>query len=128
MKPNGETTYRLSTDTDRPALWELGVEETAFPTVVAERGGEIIGCLATQEESSAVVAGPLVVKDGRLKAIAAIRLAEAYENVLRLVGVNGYYFCIDIEHEGWVKSAMRMGTFKLHSDEGHQLVFWREIA
>ena len=127
MKPNGETTYRLWKDTDRAALWELGVEETEFPTVVAERDGEIIGCLATQEEPSCVVAGPLVVKDGRLKAICGIRLAEAYENVLRAAGVTTYYFCIDREHEAWIKSALRMGTFTLYGDEGHQLVFRREL-
>ena len=73
-----------------------------FPTVVADREGEIVGFLATQPSKTAVVAGPLAVATPR-PLITVLRLLEAYENVLKAAGVSHYYFEVDAANHDWLR-------------------------
>ena len=79
-----------------------------FPTVVAERDGEVIGFLSTWPSDKAVFAGPLVV-DGGKNPFLFIRLVEGYENVLKAAGVKVYLHHIDKEREEHVGMMERLG-------------------
>jgi hypothetical protein len=86
-----------------------------FPTVVAERDGEIIGFVSTWPTDEAIVAGPLVIEGGR-NPFLFLRLAEGYENVLRAAGVKCYLHHIDKENEKHVDFMERLGFTR-----------WREV-
>lgn len=62
----------------------------SWPTVIAERDDEMIGVIGTHAHRNAVVAGFLHAPHP----ITALRLVEAYENVLRLAGVREYWFSL----------------------------------
>lgn len=65
-----------------------------FPTVVAVRGGVIIGFLATLPIKDRIMAGPLEVANGS-NTFVALRLIEAYSNVMKTAGVSQYEFFVD---------------------------------
>lgn len=110
-----KTFYRLADSFDIPACnelmetnfgqsWPLG-----FPTVVAVREGEIIGMLSTNPECTwALMAGPLALK--RPSFVTVMRLAEAYEVVLRKMGVTRYCFFISAWNQHWLKQASTVAT------------------
>ena len=64
----------------------------SFPTILAERDGELIGLMGTIPVNGAIVAGPLVVKVDGNPGPVMIRLVEAYDNLLRGIGVKCYLF------------------------------------
>lgn len=78
----------------------LGMERVTFgwPTVVAEKDGEIIGVMATRPSDKAVLVGRLAAK-GQNPSFTLIRLVDAYENVLRLAGVKVYLIPTQREDE-----------------------------
>lgn len=101
MKPT-HTSYTLATSSKDYAechaleLAETGAESHAysFPTVIARRDGEVIGFFATIPPDKYVIAGPLVIKGGR-NPVVAMRLIEAYDVVMRRLGIQLYYFTVD---------------------------------
>src|SRR5262245_15791229 len=113
MKPR-DTTYRLVT---RPQeyqrchqfLKDQGYDEPrlTYPSIMAQRGEELIGVLATQPRSDAIVAGPVAVSKGGL--ITAIRLFEAYERLLWHSGVRSYYFGVEKANTSWIEQLNRFG-------------------
>jgi len=102
-----DTVYRLaSSPKDFSAARKLsGAESTlSFPTVVAERDSQIIGCIGTHRQNDAVVAGFFRAPTF----ITAMRLVEACENVLRLAGVREYLFALDDSApRAWLDSVER---------------------
>ena len=104
----------------RPRIGDFG-----FPTVVAERGGKVIGFVATRPDERAVIAGPLVIEGGP-NPFVFLRLAEAYENVLRAAGVKAYLHQIDKsrpEHVGFME---RLGFVRWH-ENADGVVMKREL-
>jgi hypothetical protein len=79
-----------------------------WPVVVAERKGKIIGFLGTQDRKEMVVAGPLEVAI-KNKGFVVMRLIEAYDNLMRSLGMKEYWFSVDaknnVKWEGQVKDS-----------------------
>lgn len=99
MTPDS-TSYRLATEADEAEIQTLpdGDVPRAFPTVVAERDGKIIGFLGTHALPNGIVAGPLTVDlpSDRARAIVAMRLIQTYEFVLmQAPGITGYLYSVD---------------------------------
>jgi len=94
------TIYRLSTEADEPQIQMLrdGDVPRAFPTVVAERDGKIIGFLGTHALPNGIVAGPLTVDlpSYRARGIVALRLIQTYEFILmQAPGITSYLYSVD---------------------------------
>lgn len=99
----------------------------AFPTVVAVRNGEIVGFVATQPNPDAVVAGPLVI-DGGPNIFIFLRLAEGYENVLRLAGVKTYLHVIDKGRDEHVQMMERLGFVRWGLTEDGDTLMRRDLT
>lgn len=121
MHPS-KTIYRLAAPEDTLACnalleaqfgqsWPLG-----FPTIVAERDGEILGLLSTNTECQwALMAGPLALKHPSF--IIVLRLCEAYEVALQLMGVTRYCFFISAWNKKWIRQATEMGCKIIRSND-----------
>lgn len=68
-------------------------EPFSFPTVVAERDGQVIGFLATSLKHNRIMAGPLEVLGGR-NPFTVIRLFDAYNTVMKLAGIQQFEFYV----------------------------------
>lgn len=94
----GGITYRIATKKDYRTLHAFMAEQEAerntlgFPTVLAEKDGEILGLLGTLVKSNLIIAGPLVIKKDRPRYFTIIRLVEAYEAAMLSLGVTSYIF------------------------------------
>lgn len=109
MRPT-ETTYRLLQPSDIEAckkIWAHNEKlfgkpnKLGWPTIVAERGGKILGFLSTNP-GKALIAGPMIVNGGSSPFV-VMRLVEAYEHILMVAGVKTYLFHIDDKNESWLK-------------------------
>lgn len=98
----------------------------SFPTVMAERDGELIGFLSTHTKHGAVVAGPLVIREG-LRAFTMVRLIEAYDRVMWRAGVKSYHFHVSAANAQWREQIERFGMTPWHTDE-QGAWFKRELA
>jgi len=82
---------------------EMGKQEPiGWPVVVAEEDGRVIGFLGTYPQEDVLMAGPLVI-EGSKRMFVFLRLAEAYENVLRAAGVTQYLFTVEKSNEKHLK-------------------------
>ena len=99
-----------------------------FPTVYAQREGAIIGFLSTNTKHKAVIAGPLTI-DPTLKQpiFIAIRLVEAYEEVLKAAGVTAYLFHVDKQKASWL-NAIQRSDMQPYGGTDDALWFKREVA
>lgn len=109
MHPDS-TVYRLATPADEAEIRALpdGQVPRAFPTVVAERDGEIIGFLGTHDRRDCILAGPLSIAlpAGRARGVVAWRLIQTYEFILMQVqGIDSY--CFVAEGESWQGAVAR---------------------
>lgn len=116
MRPT-QTTYHLCT---KPGDYRAchALREAAgrpkvtlsFPTVYAVRDNAIIGFLSTTEAKGQIVAGPLVTDPTLKKPVfVALRLAEAYEQVLREAGVTSYRVGVTKDRPEWSAAIQRSG-------------------
>lgn len=87
----------------------------SFPTVMAERNGQVVGFLATQPKKDAVVAGPLWLRERA--PFVTLRLLEAYDNVMRAAGIAAYHFHIEGANPTWRSQVERLGFEPWHGDE-----------
>lgn len=78
---------------------DANVEETvprlSFPTIVAEKDGEIIGVCGTNIKQQTIFQGPLALKRDRPRRFTALRLIDAYDAVMRLAGISMYAVYVD---------------------------------
>ena len=128
MHPSN-TMYRLATAADEPELltWPEGLLPRRFPTVIAERDGEIIGYLGTHDRDDCILAGPMEVRleNERAKGLVALRLIEAYETVLLHAGIEFYFYGV---HNGpWRDATERSPRTMLVYEDGDLGVFKREL-
>ncbi len=131
---SSKTSYRLlNGEAEEEACWlmaeRFGVEFRGldFPTVVAKRSGVIVGFLATHPEKTAVVAGPLIV-DLPVRAWVALRLVEAYENVLRMAGVESYLFHVDETNKLWYNSVVKALSIAPYAEADGVVWFKRDLG
>lgn len=115
------TQYRLANSADEPELltWPDGMLPRRFPTIVAERDGEIIGYLGTHDRNDCIMAGPMEVRleNERAKGAIALRLIEAYEIVLLHAGVEFYFY--GVQNGPWRDATERSPRTELiHEQEG----------
>lgn len=116
VKPGGEYNriYAMA--------WRNGFKvhkgDLAFPTVVAERDGVIVGFLSTQNREDAVWAGPMVV-EAEHKKLLWLRLAEGYEYALHRCGVKHYLIGVPEAMTDYIDQVERMGFKRLGLSGGH---------
>ena len=117
MKPR-ETNYRLMVQSDRPMLKKIWADnkklfgepkKLGWPTVVAERQSRILGFITTDTTAKLIVAGPLIVNGGS-SSFTVLRLIQAYENVLKYAGMDGYFFHIEKKNKHWLKMVRTVGV------------------
>lgn len=132
MHPSSRTIYRLADnprdfgacheilDLNQMPHWTLH-----YPTVVAVRDGKIIGFLATGDGVWCHLVGPLALRSP--SAIVALRLVEAYEVVMRAMGVTRYCFFIskDESHAKWRDSVERLGLQPIK--QNNENIFYERI-
>ncbi len=112
------TLFRLLEEKD---IEKIGIsEKIGWPSIVAERDGEIIGWLITQERDDAVSAGPISANSAHT----AKNLIQAYENLLKALGIIQYLFCINKKNKKWLKLVKKLGIYEPY-DEGSDTVSFR---
>jgi hypothetical protein len=131
-----ETIYRLSQPQDIRACKKIWAEKEkdfgkpkklGWPTIVAERNGKILGFLTTGVHTKFIVAGPLILNGGS-SGFTTLRLVEAYEVVLRMAKVDGFFFSIDKTQEKWANIAREIiPTAEKKSDKTH-FWFYRKLS
>jgi hypothetical protein len=121
-----KTTYRLANgpkDYQRchQFLKDQGQDELhlSWPTIMAIRDTQVIGCLGTDLSKDALVAGPLVISaEIRRPFIPMIRLIDAYEVVLTHAGISSYYFGVELPAQpAWLRLIESMGVMPYYQDQ-----------
>lgn len=99
-----------------------------FPTVLAERDGKVIGFLSTMKSPGlpGVWAGHMkLAKSPNM--LLAIRLAEAYEVVLRKAGVREYFHTVDKDRTEYIDMLGRLGYIKQNESDDKVVVMRRGL-
>lgn len=133
MRPR-ETSYRLAYSPRdyqkcHRLLVDLGQPEPqlSWPTVMAFRGIQVVGCLSTQPSKQAIIAGPLAISTPR-PIITAMRLIDAYEGILRHAGVTMYEFAIELDkNPQWLQVVSKFGVIPYYHD-ARVVWFRRELG
>jgi hypothetical protein len=86
----------------------------AYPTLLGEREGAVVGLLGTTVKQGAIIAAPLIARS----AIVAMRLVEAYDEVMRLAGVRAYHFHVGADNAKWRAAVEKFGLRPWHEDTG----------
>ena len=136
MHPS-KTTYLLATNAQEyrlcHALYRAAEPDGApiklgFPTVMASREGALVGFMSTNTETGQVVAGPLVTDPTiRNTAFLAMRLCEAYEQVLAQAGITSYRIGVTKSRPQWNQIVKRIG-FEPYLETEDSLWLERKIA
>jgi hypothetical protein len=127
------TEYRLANEQDLQQLYDtFDIPcKLGWPTVVAVRGNKLLGFLSTQERDEAVVAGPLMVncRKGKSKAFVCLRLVEAYDNLMRAMGIRKYLFHVaKDETPAWVRQVDEAGIYAIINETDAHLWYERDLS
>jgi hypothetical protein len=123
------TEYRIATQDDQIEIHENFKLDTTlgFPVVVAVRNDKVIGFLSTQNRDDAVVAGPLEI-NLKIKAFVCIALIEAYDNLMRNLGIKVYWFHVDKKvAPAWLQQVQATGLYTKIGEDGELLWFERRL-
>lgn len=106
--------YRQGTEADYPACEALlpdddYAEAWEFPTLVAEREGQILGVLSTRTTDGLVSIGRLALAPGRQAPWVALRLVEAYERQLSTYGLTAYWWGVERRRQDLQQLMGRLG-------------------
>lgn len=63
-----------------------------YPTIVAKEAEDIVGCFTTRDDDQAVMVGPVEAQGRRF---VLLRMAEAYDYVMRQHGIKEYLVPVD---------------------------------
>jgi hypothetical protein len=96
-----------------------------YPTVYAERGGQMVGVLSSHHRQQCLAAGPLLVIT-KHPAIVGMRLLEAYESVLAHAGITSYLFTIEKSLPHWRRAVESFGLQPLR-ETNHVWVYRKEL-
>ena len=77
-------------------------ERFSFPTVLAWKGDELTGMLATTIRQKMIIAGPLCLKGGQRRSFTLIRLIDFYDVVMRKAGIKSYIFAVENSNREWI--------------------------
>lgn len=134
MRPR-DTVYRLATSPRDYARCHALMRAQGpdvgltFPTVFAERGTQVVGLLGTRPSDKAVIAGPMVLSPDVSRAnILAMRLGEAYEEVLRRAGVTVYHLHVASGQRAWADILARAGFEPWQNAEDGGTWYQRRLA
>jgi hypothetical protein len=128
MHPSS-TNYRLATEKDRFTIYEHFdlTSILGWPVVIAEREDKIIGFFGTQDRKDVIVAGPMGISI-KIKGFVAMRLVEAYDNLMRSFGVKEYLFSIDSKNNAkWLKQVHDTGFCTKMDDVEDESWYKREL-
>jgi hypothetical protein len=135
MRPGDKDSYRLVTEPQEYAICHRLLKERGdqdqpmtFPTVLARRDGKPIGFISTQPSNKAVAVGKLVVQETNRPLIIALRLSEAYENVLRLAGIKTYLFPVDRKRPEFLKVVEKLGVVEQVRESTSNIWFRRTLV
>jgi hypothetical protein len=134
MKPV-KTLYRIADNSGdykkcHALLREIAPEEDRkfnWPTVVAERDGEIVGFLSTRTLHGRIEAGPMIIGVEGHKSFVALRLIEAYENLLNLLGYKGYIFSVRKSDPKWVKAVEHGADLKPYAETEDRFWYYKKV-
>ncbi|MCI0527790.1 MAG: hypothetical protein L0Y56_10155 [Nitrospira sp.] len=102
--------------------------EVCYPTLMAYRHGKLVGVLGTRPSDKAVISGPLYVNvPAPQGAFVALRLAEAYEGILRTLGITMYVFSVDKRNKKQVDLIGRLGI-EPYAQRAGKLWYLRRIG
>ena len=96
-----------------------------YPTLVAEREGEIIGLMGTLRSDKAVIAGPVYVSIPNSPV--SYRLIEVYEQYLKSKGIKKFIFSVDVDNHKWLNMVQRVGVYKKTGTKGNSIWFERTL-
>lgn len=99
-----------------------------FPTIMAVENDELIGFLATFPSDEAVMVGPMAVKKGRNRGWIAIKLFDAYEGLLRFIGVKKYLIQVSKSNMSLVKSVDRLFEQEPVAESEDEVWFLRDLT
>jgi hypothetical protein len=123
------TDYRLVTKPQgykraHKYLRSKGVEcKLSFPTVIAIRDEEVVGVIGTHPQKDAIVTGPVEVNSRSV----ALRLSEAYDNVMRAAGISSYLMWVDKANQGWSKILRRLPGFVERGQDRGRFIYERTL-
>lgn len=84
--------------------------QLTFPTIIAIIDGQMKGVLGTYQDTKAIVAGPLLVKDKTIRrATLELKLVDAYESILINYGVQAYIFSVDEKDKARISMLAEIG-------------------
>ena len=98
-----------------------------YPTVIAIRDQEVIGCVSTETRKGGVVAYALIVNPDIKGGITWLRLADTYESVLFRSGIQEYKFDILKNTGSWVKACQRALNVKPYTEDGDRYYYKKNI-
>lgn len=79
-------------------------QELGHPTVMVHHNDELLGFLSTEIQDGLIIAGPLVVRQDRPRAVVVLDLMHAYEEILQSLGIHRYIFWADsVKTPGFVR-------------------------
>jgi hypothetical protein len=116
MKPRGTMYHLAQSPKDNRRCHRLLKDQDqeeplrSWPMEMAERNGQLVGCLSAIPHQQAIIAGPWAVATKR-PLITAIRLIEANEKVLWLAGVERYTSRLRparLRHDGTQRTASNL--------------------
>lgn len=126
------TRYRLAREDDLPCLRSLftdvGLDSAIeWPTVLGERShGLLAGAITTSYVPEGFFfAGPSAIRFGGL--ITYLRLAQAYEAVMREAGMKFVLFVVPKEATELVNAIARWHLGQVHAQTADAYIFRREI-
>ena len=114
------TVYRLACSPEEEQAARAFLDErlpsrtVEFPIITATREDRLVGVLATSTDQGAIVAGPLAV-EGRSPFV-ALRLIDVYERIMRMTGVDAFYFHLAPEDNSWRRAVAKIGLEPFHQD------------
>ena len=96
-----------------------------YPTLVAERKGEIVGIMGTLRSDKAVIAGPVYVSIPN--SMVPFRLIQTYELFLKSQGIKKFIFSVDTYNHKWLNMIERAGVYNRTRLKGQNIWFEREL-
>lgn len=119
------TNYRLAKGEDIPKLVDQYALEfpLEFPTVVADHDGEFRGMLGTTDDEF-LISGPFYADSPMVM----IKLLKAYRNVMRLLGVESYYFSVEKTNKDWLAQVRRLSMMKEREEFETDELIWFETS
>jgi len=133
MKGNAEyylirnlTDYKLA----REFIRKQDVEDAplSFPTVVAiDQAGDILGCLSTNSQKDLIVAGPLVIKKGIKGYRIVVGLVDAYDKVMKSLGITRYIHSVDEGNTKWLAMIEKAYGDKPYAHEQGRYFFVKRL-